>query len=67
MIERDKLKSRAVKSNDVEDWQKFKKSKNRVNNEIKNAKNTYYQQHFKSNAGNSQVIWQTINEVTNGP
>ena len=55
MNERDKLKSRAVKSGDVEYWKKFKNSKNRVNNEIKNVKNTYYQQHFKDNAGNSQA------------
>ena len=63
MIERDKLKSRAVKTNDAETWDKFKNFKNCVNNKIKNAKNAYCQQNFESNAGNSQIIWQTINEV----
>ena len=43
MIERDKIKSRAVKTNDAETWDKFRNFRNCVNNKIKNAKNAYCQ------------------------
>lgn len=63
MVERNKLKSMAIKTNATEDWLNYKKSKNCVNNEIKKAKTQYYQEHFRSNSGNPREIWKTINEV----
>lgn len=34
MIARDRLKSIAIKSNESEDWQNYKKAKNKINNDI---------------------------------
>lgn len=42
MHHRDRLKSKAIKSKDSRDWSKFKKTRNRVNTEIRNAKKCYY-------------------------
>ena len=63
MIERDKLKSTAIRTNFSEDWSNYKKPKNRVNNKIKETKTQYYKEHFRSNSGKPREIWKSINEV----
>lgn len=63
MIERDKLKSTAIRTNFSEDWSNYKKAKNRVNNKIKETKTQYYKEHFRSNSGKPREIWKSINEV----
>ena len=62
-IERDKLKSTAIRMNFSEDWSIYKKAKNRVNNKIKETETQYYQEHFRSNFGKPREIWKSINEV----
>ena len=64
MINRDKLKKQAVSSNDPLFWKKFKKERNRLNNEIKKAKADYYKSQVESNIGNPKAIWKCINQIT---
>lgn len=63
MINRDKLKSAAIKTNTAEDWLNYKNLKNRLNNEIKKTKTRYYQENFRSNTGKPREIWKSINEI----
>ena len=42
MHNRDTLKMKSVKSNDPHDWANFKRMRNKVNTEIKVAKNIYF-------------------------
>lgn len=64
MHDRDKLKQRAVQSNDPRDWIAYKRLRNRVNNTIKMSKELYYKNAFTDYQGNSRKTWQTINELT---
>ena len=64
MHERDILKIKASRSNDPSDWTIFKKCRNSVNNEIKQAKEIYYKNAFHENEGNSRKTWSIINELT---
>ena len=64
MYERDKLKRMAIVTIDPRDWVNFKKFRNQINNEIKNAKGMYYKNAFQDNRGSSGKTWQTINELT---
>jgi hypothetical protein len=64
MHERDSLKIRASRSNDPNDWSIFKKCRNSVNNEIKQAKENYYINAFSENEGNSRKTWGIINVLT---
>ena len=41
----------------------FRKSRNEVNNKIKNAKSSYYYKTFDACDGNSRKTWATINEL----
>ena len=43
---------------------KFKKERNRLNNEIKKAKADYYKSQVESNIGNPKAIWKCINQIT---
>ena len=63
MIERNKLKLLAIKTNAAVDCLNYKKSKNCLNDEIKNAKTVHYQEYFRLNSGKPREIWKTINEV----
>lgn len=64
MHDRDILKLKAIKSNDPNDWVQFKRQRNIVNNEIRSAKQAYYQNNFNEHKGDSRKTWQTINELT---
>ena len=61
MHDRDILKIKASKSKNPSDWMQFKKQRNIVNKEIRQA---YYQNTFNENKGDSKRTWQTINELT---
>ena len=63
MIERDRLKSRAIKSNSPVDWQNYKNAKNHANNQIKKIKAAFYKDHFRTNSGNQQELWRSINDL----
>ena len=61
---RDRLKIKAIRSDDAIDWNNFKRSRNNVNNAIKIAKKSYYSKSFTACDGNSRKTWEIINEVT---
>ena len=63
MHRRDSLKEKAVNTNDQGDWFEFKKMRNFVNSEIKNAKKLYYNNDFANLSKNPRKTWQTINDV----
>ena len=64
MHERDRLKLRAIRTDDPNVWLHFKKKRNTVNSEIKKAKKAYYLNEFRENKGNSKKTWKIINELT---
>ena len=64
MYRRDRLKIIASRTKNPEDWSNFKTMRNQVNNSIKNAKTSYYNNTFKTCDGNLRKTWQVINEVT---
>lgn len=64
LIQRDRLKCTAIRTKSIEDWNMYTNARNNCNNKLKEAKIIYYQRTFKQNAGNSKVIWSSINELT---
>ena len=64
MHDRNKLKRKAIKSRDPNDWKAFKRARNLVNNTVKISKQHYYKTAFDNHKGNSRKTWQTINELT---
>lgn len=56
MYHRDRLKLISIKSNLPLDWSNYKKTRNRVNTEIRNAKRCYYDSSFEKHANNSRKI-----------
>lgn len=64
IINRNKLKRKAVINNTPDLWCDFKKVRNAVNNEIKEAKATFYRSQIESSLGNPKAIWNTINQLT---
>ena len=58
------LKLKAIKSNDRNDWMRFKKQRNLVNIQIRSAMQNYYLNNFNECTGDSRKTWQTINELT---
>ena len=61
MRERDKLKHEAEKS--LEKWPAFKKLRNKVTREMRNAIRDYYHGLIDENIGNPNKMWKTINKV----
>ena len=64
MHDRNKLKRKAIKTRDPNDWNAFKRARNSVNNLVKTSKERYYKNAFDYHKGNSRKTWQTINELT---
>lgn len=64
MRDRDAAKREAIKLNDPRDWERYKKLRNIINNNIKTTKASYYSNLFIQSKGNSRKTWQTINELT---
>ena len=54
----------AAKRKAIADWAKYKKMRNKINNNIKTSKASYYSNAFSQSKGNSRITWQTINELT---
>ena len=63
--EKHKMKARANKSSNPNDWEQFKKLRNLINNRLKEAKATYYKSQIKSNAENPRAVWKIINQLMN--
>ena len=61
IIDRDKLKTRAIITNDANLWVSFKKMRNLVTNKVKEAKSRYYYSQIEKNVGDSRAIWKTVN------
>ena len=61
---RDTLKIKATRSGSASDWSQFKKCRNAVNNEIKQAKEQYFKNALRVNEGDPRKTWRIINELT---
>jgi len=61
---RNRLKRQAILTKQPSIWDKYRKERNRINNEIKMAKANYYKSEVEQNVGNPKEIWRTINELT---
>ena len=61
MHERDIMKLKAIRSKNLQDWGEFKRLRNKVNSNIKIAKESYYKQSFTEHKNDSRRTWQTIN------
>ena len=60
MHNRDILKIKAIRSNDHYDWKNFKSMRNKVNAEIKSAKQSYYQNKFIETNSDPRKTWQVV-------
>ena len=63
MHERDIMKLEAIRSKNPQDWGEFKWLRNKVNSDIKIAKESYYKQSFTEHKNVFKNV-QTINELT---
>ena len=61
---RDRLKRKAIKTNDPSIWNQFRMVRNQVNQEIKIAKQAYYKNAFSNCSGDQRKTWKIINELT---
>ena len=55
---------KAIRSGNACDWLIFKKCRNAVNNEIKQAKEQFFKNALRESEGNSRLTWRIINELT---
>ena len=67
MHDRDAAKRKAITSHDPRNWDKYKTLRNRINNNIKTSKASYYSNAFIQSKGNPRKTWQTFNELTSRP
>ena len=61
---RDRLKRKAIKTNDPSVWNKFRSMRNQVNRDINTAKQDYYKNAFRNCSGDQRKTWKTVNELT---
>ena len=62
MHNHDRFKIKAMNSNDPHDWANFKRMRNKVNTEIKAAKELFYNKFIEAN-GDPHKTWQIINDL----
>ena len=60
---RDKLKRKAIITNLECDWENYKRIRDRVNIELKNAKKEYYSTRIADEENNPKKAWKTINNL----
>ena len=58
------VKRKAIKCNNPQDWAIYKRLHNRINEEVKSTKASYYARAFIQSNDNSRKTWQLINELT---
>lgn len=63
MFDRDRLKKKAVLSNNPDDWSLYKRRRNCVNCEIKRVKRVYFQTEIEKNSGDSKATWKILNNA----
>ena len=59
--DRDYLKSKAVRTDSISCWDEYKRARNRVNMEIRNAKRKFFQNSITESKGNTKAAWKVIN------
>ena len=60
---RDKLKRKAIITNLECDWENYKRIRNKVNIELKNAKKEYYSTRIADEGNNPKKAWKIINNL----
>ena len=60
---RDKLKRKAIVTNQDEDWQNYKSFRNKVNIAMRQAKTNYYRDKITLQKDNPKDAWKTINNL----
>ena len=60
---RDFLKKRAIDTKEADNWNKYKRARNTVNNEIKIRKSNYNKEACFAHKKEPSKLWSTINEV----
>ena len=63
MINRDKLKKKAISSNNSESLSAYKQQRNFVNNKIRKAKKAYFQDKLNRNVNNVNETWKILNNA----
>ena len=63
IIKRNNLKKKAVRSGDLNDWNEYKRLRNKTNNKLRDTKAAYYHKEIENNSGNVREIWKTINDL----
>ena len=61
---RDRLKRKAIKTNDPSVWNQFRSMRNQVNRDTNTAKQDYYKNAFRNCSGDQRKTWKTVNELT---
>ena len=65
--QRDKLKTKALKTNKTDDWTKYKHARNKVNNLKKYAKEQYFSNMedsiVDSNKNNPKLYWKLLKQL----
>ena len=64
MHDRDYYHKKAVKSKCENHWSTYRKLRCKVNEEVKKAKSTYYQDCINANKRNPAGLWKVLNEIT---
>ena len=59
----DMMKIKAIKSNNSHDCVCFKRIRNKVNAEFKQAKELFYKNKFSKSGGDSRKTWQVIDKT----
>ena len=63
MFERDKLQNIATRFKSNDNWTKYKRVRNQVNESIRLAKASYYNTYYKNNHGNIKNTWKRVNLI----
>ena len=63
IVERDKLKRKAILTNLKNDWSNYKTSRNEVNTKLKDAKRNYYSTTTAGQKFNPKRAWKSINSL----
>ena len=63
ICKRDFLKKMAISTKELSDWNKYKKTQNTVNNQIKMHKSKYFREACSDHKNNPSKLWNTINKV----
>ena len=62
--QRDFELKRARKSNNPEDWAKFKRTKCYVTNLIRKSQRNFFQESIESKKGNPSITWKALKSLT---